>query len=88
MRGLDLRTATIGKSNMVFFASRPPKWYFAKFGFLWAANRPIALGSFSEGSFSIIAIFATIEKDPYEKDPNGIPNNNFASASTRWASSV
>ena len=29
----------------------------------------IAIGSFSEGSFSIIAIFATIEKDPFEKDP-------------------
>ena len=31
-----------------------------------------ALGSFSPGSFSIVANIAIIEKDPSEKDPNAI----------------
>ena len=43
---------------------------------LWlASNRPIALlFFFLEGSFSIIAIFATIEENPNEKNLAGIPN--------------
>jgi hypothetical protein len=61
-----------------------PKLYFAKFGFLRAANRPgnycndcncykYRNSFFRKGLVSIVAIFATVERDLFEKDHLVIP---------------